>query len=49
MVTTNTSRALLVVFAPRELDAPRLLHVLDVTSARMAEFTGCREAHRFPG
>ena len=40
MVTTGTTRALLVVFAPVEVDTARLQHVLDVTSARMHEFTG---------
>ena len=47
MVINETRRALLVVFAPREVEARRLSHVLDVTSARMAEFTGCREAQRW--
>ena len=46
MVTTETSRALLVVFAPRELDERRLAQVLDTTSARMQEFTGCTESAR---
>ena len=46
MVTTATTHALLVVFAPAEIDGARLDHVLDVTSARMTEFTGCREAAR---
>ena len=46
MVTTATTRALLVVFAPRELDRARLTSVLDRTSARMHQFTGCREAAR---
>jgi DNA/RNA-binding domain of Phe-tRNA-synthetase-like protein len=46
MVTTQTTRALLVVFAPREIDARRLAEVLDATSSRMAEFTGCRETRR---
>jgi DNA/RNA-binding domain of Phe-tRNA-synthetase-like protein len=46
MVTTATTRALLVVFAPREVDELRLRQVLDVTSARMAEFTGCSESGR---
>lgn len=49
MVTTATTRALVVVFAPRELDVRRLGHVLDVTSGRMAAFTGCREAGRWIG
>lgn len=47
MVTPATDRALLVVFAPREVAADRMRHVLDVTSARMAEFTGCTEARRW--
>ena len=46
MVTTDTKRALLVVFAPRELDERRLAQVLDTTSARMQEFTGCTESAR---
>jgi DNA/RNA-binding domain of Phe-tRNA-synthetase-like protein len=46
MVTTMTTRALLVVFAPRELDRRRLDHVLDTTASRMTEFTGCREVSR---
>ena len=40
MVTASTVRALLVVFAPVEIDTARLQHVLEVTSARMEEFTG---------
>jgi DNA/RNA-binding domain of Phe-tRNA-synthetase-like protein len=46
MVTTSTTRALLVVFAPREVDARRLTMVLDTTSSRMSEFSGCRETGR---
>ena len=46
MVTTATTRALLVVFAPREMDSRRLTTVLDATSGRMTEFTGCRENSR---
>jgi len=46
MVTTGTVRALLVVFAPRDVDARRLASVLDATSGRMTEFTGCRERAR---
>ena len=37
MVTTATTRALLVVFAPRDVDEHRLSRVLDTTSARMAD------------
>jgi DNA/RNA-binding domain of Phe-tRNA-synthetase-like protein len=40
MVTTATTRALVVVFAPFELDDRRLSHALDVTAQRMKEFTG---------
>jgi DNA/RNA-binding domain of Phe-tRNA-synthetase-like protein len=43
MVTPATTSALVVVFAPRELDERRLGHVVDVTAHRMEEFTG---AHR---
>jgi DNA/RNA-binding domain of Phe-tRNA-synthetase-like protein len=46
MVTTATTQALLVVFAPREVDERRLTVVLDNTSARMTEFTGCSESAR---
>ena len=46
MVTTSTTRGLLVVFAPRDVDARRLAIVLDNTSSRMTEFTGCRETGR---
>ena len=40
MVTTATTRALVVVFAPREIDARRLDPVLDLTAERMHKFTG---------
>jgi DNA/RNA-binding domain of Phe-tRNA-synthetase-like protein len=46
MVTVSTTRALLVVFAPREIAQSRLLYVLDSTSERMGEFLGCRETAR---
>jgi len=46
MVTTATTRALLVVFAPREVDVARLARVTDTTSERMQQFTGCRETGR---
>jgi len=46
MVTTATTRGLLVVFAPREVDLRRLTHVMDVTSERMQQYTGCRESAR---
>lgn len=47
MVTTATTRGLLVVFAPREVEPARLQSVLDATSARMTEFTGCVESARW--
>ena len=47
MVTTATTRALLLVFAPVELPAGRLDAVLDETSRRMGEFTGCHEVARW--
>ena len=46
MVTTGTTRALLVVFAPRDVDERRLTQVLNETSARMTQFTGCTETTR---
>ena len=49
MVTTATTRAMLVVFAPRDIEPRRLTHVIDVTAQRMQEFTGCREDARFVG
>jgi DNA/RNA-binding domain of Phe-tRNA-synthetase-like protein len=49
MVTTATTRALVVVFAPSSVDAPRLGHVLDATAARMHQFTGARETARAVG
>ena len=49
MVTTATQQALLVVFAPQELDPRRLVTVLDTTARRMLEFTGARETARSVG
>jgi DNA/RNA-binding domain of Phe-tRNA-synthetase-like protein len=49
MVTTTTTHALVVVFAPRSFEAPRLTRVLDVTAQRMAEFTGAYERGRHVG
>ena len=48
MVTTATVRAVVVVFAPIDVAEGRLRHVVDVTSARMSTFTGCRETARIP-
>jgi DNA/RNA-binding domain of Phe-tRNA-synthetase-like protein len=39
MVTTSTTGALVVVFAPVEIAQERLSRVLDVTAERMHEFT----------
>ena len=49
MVTKETTRGLLVVFTPREVDSARLTRVMDVTSERMQQFTGCRESGRMVG
>jgi DNA/RNA-binding domain of Phe-tRNA-synthetase-like protein len=46
MVTTATTRAIVVVFAPSEVPEPLLVGALDATAARMAQFTGCRETAR---
>jgi DNA/RNA-binding domain of Phe-tRNA-synthetase-like protein len=46
MVTPATTRVLLVVYAPRAIDAAKLTQVLDVTASRMAEYAGAREVHR---
>jgi DNA/RNA-binding domain of Phe-tRNA-synthetase-like protein len=47
MVTTATTRALLLVFAPVGLPPGRLGEVLDRTSSRMTELTGCHETSRW--
>ena len=44
MVTPATTRALVVIFAPREIDARRLDHIVHVTAQRMAEFTGAKRS-----
>ena len=49
MITTATTRALLVVFAPREVSRERLSGVLDLTADRMREYTGARETARMVG
>ena len=46
MVTTATTEALVVVFAPLDVDRPRLAAVLDTTAARIAEIAGGRETDR---
>jgi DNA/RNA-binding domain of Phe-tRNA-synthetase-like protein len=47
MVTTSTVAAIVVVFAPVDIERRRLGQVLDETVARMGEFTGCRETARW--
>ena len=47
MVTTATTSAIVVVFAPAQMDPTRLMRVLDETVKRMGEFTGCRETSRW--
>ncbi len=46
MITTATTNALVVIFAPRELDAVTLARALDITVERMTRFTGAREVAR---
>ena len=46
MVTTATTDALVVVFAPPDVDESRLTRVLDVTSARLTDIAGVREIGR---
>ncbi len=46
MVTTETEDALVVVFAPAEVDELRLTRVLDTTAQRIADITGGREVAR---
>jgi len=46
MVTSDTTRALVVVFAPRDAVRGRLVRVLDLTSERVTRFTGGVERHR---
>jgi DNA/RNA-binding domain of Phe-tRNA-synthetase-like protein len=46
MVTTSTHEALVVVFAPVPFSSAGLSRVLDVTAARMHEFTGAHEVAR---
>jgi DNA/RNA-binding domain of Phe-tRNA-synthetase-like protein len=44
MVTPATTRALVVVFAPREIDARQLDRVVQITAQRMEEFTGAKRS-----
>jgi DNA/RNA-binding domain of Phe-tRNA-synthetase-like protein len=42
MVTTATVQALVIVFAPDDIESHRLNQVVAVTAQRMTEFTGAR-------
>jgi DNA/RNA-binding domain of Phe-tRNA-synthetase-like protein len=46
MVTTATTDALVVIYAPAELPAKQITHVLDVTASRIADIAGGRETAR---
>ena len=46
MVTTQTTDALVVVFAPIEIDEGRLTRVLDATAHRIGDLSGGREVAR---
>ena len=46
MVTTATARALVVIFAPRQLEPEPLWAALHVTADRVTRFTGARELER---
>jgi DNA/RNA-binding domain of Phe-tRNA-synthetase-like protein len=46
MVTTATANALVVVFAPSDIDPARLALVLDTTAARLTDIAGGRETDR---
>lgn len=46
MVTTTTTEALVVVYAPAEIPASQVSRVIDVTAARMAEIAGGAAIHR---
>ena len=48
MVTTATTEALVVVYAPAEISGPRLASVLDRTAERLARICGGREEARWP-
>ena len=47
MVTTSTTSAMVVVFAPADIRSARVTEVLDITAARMGQFTGGAEVRRF--
>jgi DNA/RNA-binding domain of Phe-tRNA-synthetase-like protein len=47
MVTSSTTSALVVVYAPVDVTPSRLTHVLDTTATRLAHIAGGHESHRF--
>jgi len=47
MVTTATTAAMVVVYAPVDIDCARLRGVLDTTAARIADIAGGTETKRF--
>jgi len=47
MVTTATTTALVVIFAPRQCPAVTVAAALELTAGRIAEFAGGRESRRF--
>ncbi|MSO30671.1 MAG: hypothetical protein EXQ48_06950 [Acidobacteria bacterium] len=49
MVTTATTRAVVLVFAPWSVDGRRLGEVIDATADRMRRFTGAAETGRYVG
>ncbi len=46
MVTPSTTRALAVIFVPRQLAVSQVERALDVTAARVIRFAGGREVAR---
>jgi DNA/RNA-binding domain of Phe-tRNA-synthetase-like protein len=44
MVTPATTRALVVIFAPREIEPRQLDRVVQITAQRMEEFTGAKRS-----
>jgi DNA/RNA-binding domain of Phe-tRNA-synthetase-like protein len=47
MVTSSTRNALVVVYAPTDVEVARLTLVLDTTAARIADIAGGHETNRF--
>ena len=49
MVTTDTTEALIVIYSPVDVPAPKLMTVLDRTAARVADIAGGAEVARMVG